>query len=146
MVDRDYPDIYDLMYSVPNGGKRGMKTAIEMTAEGLKKGYPDFGIDAARGAYHGFRCELKQEKGKRRKEQDDYAEKLRKQGYCVVLCFGYDAAMTAILEYWNLSSNGVMSSEIYKASGSDKAAAKETNESIDKPKHQKRARAKKAST
>lgn len=122
-VEVHHADIYDLMYSVPNGGKRGFKTAKAMKAEGQKSGYPDYGVDAARGIYHGFRCELKKEDGNSEKHQEAYAKKLRAQGYCVVLCYGFDAAVRALLEYWNLPKKGEMSSAVFKASCGEKKAA-----------------------
>lgn len=110
----NHEDIYDLFYAIPNSGKRHIKVATEMKAEGQKSGYPDMGLDTARGIYHGFRCELKTEIGTAQPNQVEYAEKLREQGYCVVFCYGFDAAVTAILEYWNLSINGEMSKHVYK--------------------------------
>jgi hypothetical protein len=113
-LELHHPDIYDLTYSMPNAGKRSKKTAVAMKAEGQKAGYPDVGLDAARGVYHGFRCELKIEKGKPQPNQNTYATKLRDQGYCVVFCYGFDAVVKAFLEYWNLDENGEMVSDSYK--------------------------------
>lgn len=113
-LERHHPDIYDLAYAIPNSGKRPKKTAFDMVAEGQKAGYPDTGIDAARGIYHGFRCELKTDTGRASKAQVEYADKLRAQGYCVVFCHGFDAVIQAILEYWNLDTDGVMSETTYK--------------------------------
>jgi len=110
----DMPDVYDLAYAIPNGGQRPKKTAKAMKAEGQKSGYPDTGIDAACGIYHGFRCEIKSKKGTKQTSQVEYAEKLRKQGYCVVFCWGFDAVITAITEYWNLNAGGVMQQYEYK--------------------------------
>ena len=113
-LERHHPDIYDLAYAILNSGKRPKKTAFDMVAEGQKAGYPDTGIDAARGIYHGFRCELKTETGRASEAQIKYAEKLRAQGYCVVFCHGFDAVIKAILEYWNLDTDGVMSERTYR--------------------------------
>ena len=44
---------------MPNGGKRQRGAAGRIRAEGGKKGYPDILLDAARGAYHGCRIEMK---------------------------------------------------------------------------------------
>lgn len=107
-------DIYDLMYAIPNSGKRHIKVATEMKAEGQKNGYPDMAIDAAKGIYHGFRLELKTETGRPQPNQVEYAVKLRKQGYCVVFCYGFECALKAIFEYWALTSNGVMTNHVYK--------------------------------
>ncbi|MFT7372590.1 MAG: hypothetical protein ACI9T9_001277 [Oleiphilaceae bacterium] len=113
-LEQYHPDIYALSYAVPNSGKRPKKTAFDMKAEGQKSGYPDTGIDAARGIYHGFRCELKTPIGKASHAQVNYAVMLRKQGYCVVFCYGFENTIKAFLEYWHLQTKEVMSSDTYK--------------------------------
>lgn len=113
-LERKHPDIYDLTAAVPNGGKRYKKTAWRMKAEGQKPGYMDLLLDAARGVYHGFRCEVKTDEGKPSDSQLEYAAKLRKQGYCVVFAYGYDAVMRSILEYWLLPSGAKMVGEVYR--------------------------------
>lgn len=113
-IEVHHPDIYDMMAAIPNGGLRSDKTGRDVKAEGAKTGYPDVTIDAARGIYHGFRLELKMGKNGCSDSQKGYHDKLRCNGYAVVVCFGYDAAMKAILEYWSLSVDGVMSAEVYK--------------------------------
>lgn len=106
--ERHHTDIYDLLYAIPYGGKRPPKTAEAMKAEGQKSGYLNTGLDAARGIYHGLRCELKVEDGRAQPNQLERADKLRKQGYCVVFCYGFDCVIEAILEYWSLPAEGVM--------------------------------------
>ena len=103
-----------MMAAIPNGGLRSDKTARDMKAEGQKTGYPDVVIAAARGAYHGFRLELKMDENTCSQSQKDYHERLRCNLYCVVVCWGYDSAMRAILEYWNLKPSERMSAEQYK--------------------------------
>jgi hypothetical protein len=113
-LEQYHPDLYALSYAVPNSGKRPKKTAFDMKAEGQKSGYPDTGIDAARGLYHGFRCELKTTIGRASPAQVNYAVMLRKQGYCVVFCHGFENTIKAFLEYWHLQPGEVMSSDTYK--------------------------------
>src|SRR5690242_7692047 len=52
------------VYAIPNGGKRDIATARKLRAEGVKAGYPDLGLDVARGGWHGWRCELKVKGGR----------------------------------------------------------------------------------
>ena len=52
-----------LLYAIPNGGKRAIKTAIALKAQGVKSGVPDMCLPVARGAYHGLYIELKRQKG-----------------------------------------------------------------------------------
>lgn len=101
--ERKHPEIYDLLHATPNGGKRTKATAGKMKAEGQKKGYPDMSLDLPRGVYHGMRLELKEPEGKGPSaEQIEWMHRLRAQGYYVVLAYGAEQAITAILEYVNL--------------------------------------------
>ncbi|EJQ2536112.1 VRR-NUC domain-containing protein, partial [Escherichia coli] len=77
--------------------------AGKMKAEGQKKGYPDMSLDKACGIYHGMRIELKEPNGKApTKEQIAWMRRLREEGYYVVLAYGAEQAITAILEYISL--------------------------------------------
>ncbi|HCB3859264.1 TPA: VRR-NUC domain-containing protein [Escherichia coli] len=101
--ERKHPDIYELLHATPNGGKRSKSTAGKMKAEGQKKGYPDMSLDKACGIYHGMRIELKEPNGKApTKEQIAWMRRLREEGYYVVLAYGAEQAITAILEYISL--------------------------------------------
>lgn len=101
--ERKHPDIYELLHATPNGGKRSKATAGKMKAEGQKKGYPDMSLDKACGIYHGMRIELKEPNGKApTKEQIAWMRRLREEGYYVVLAYGAEQAITAILEYMSL--------------------------------------------
>ena len=56
------PELW-LLYAIPNGGKRAIKTAIALKAQGVKSGVPDMCLPVARGGYHGLYIELKRQKG-----------------------------------------------------------------------------------
>lgn len=74
-----------LLYAIPNGGARHPATGARMKAEGVKRGYPDIGLDVARGSYHGFRGELKHGRNKPSSEQLWWLDQLARQGYyCTV--------------------------------------------------------------
>lgn len=89
-----------LMFHVPNGGKRNKKEAGRFKAEGVKSGVPDIMLPVARGGYHGLFIELKRLKGGRvEKEQLEWHDKLRAQGYLVVVCRGWQAAAQEIAGY-----------------------------------------------
>lgn len=85
------PDIYDLLASVPNGGKRSYGVGGLLKASGQKKGYPDIVLDMPKGKFHGLRIELKAapdlatgyEGGKLSPTQIEYLNKLHAQGYYV---------------------------------------------------------------
>jgi hypothetical protein len=97
-----YPDL-KWLYAVPNGARTSMSTAKKLKAEGLRKGYPDIGLDVARGGYHGLRIELKRQKGGRvSPEQIEWHGRLREQGYYCVTAAGCHAAAWALEGYLKL--------------------------------------------
>lgn len=101
-MHRKHRDIYDLLHATPNGGARSDKVGFDMKAEGQKKGYPDVTLDAARGIYHGLRLELKYGKGRASPEQLDWQKRLREQGYCAELVWGWEDMVSLTLRYWLL--------------------------------------------
>lgn len=56
-----FPEL-ELLYHIPNEGKRSRATGRRMVAEGLKKGVPDICLPVARGGSHGLYIELKRTK------------------------------------------------------------------------------------
>lgn len=99
--------LWTLLYAVPNGGRRDPATAARLRATGVKKGFPDIGLPVARGEFHGLFIELKrraiiektQRAGRIAVEQDMWHIKLRAQGYCVSVCYGWEHACKTIEIY-----------------------------------------------
>lgn len=103
-----YPDVYDLLYSVPNGGLRDAATANSMLQSGQKRGIPDISLDIPKGIYHGLRLELKVNKNKPTPEQIKKLNLLSKQGYFCIVCYGSSESITAITQYLNLANGESM--------------------------------------
>ena len=93
-----YP-ILRWMFHVPNGGLRDIRTAAKLKAEGVKPGVPDIVLPAARGGAHGLYVEMKSREGKPTKEQLDFHDALRSEGYYVAICHSTDEAIQTILTY-----------------------------------------------
>lgn len=89
----------ELLYHIPNGGKRDIATARRLKAEGVKAGVPDLCLPVARGEYHGLYIELKAGKNKTTKNQDEWLTRLMAQGYCVAVCYGWESASKTLTEY-----------------------------------------------
>lgn len=89
----------ELLYHVPNGGKRDIKTAIKLKQEGVKAGVPDIVLPVSRGGYHGLYIELKVGKNKPTKEQKEWLESLKQEGYYTTWCIGSQEAIKVIEEY-----------------------------------------------
>lgn len=97
-----YPEL-NLMYHIPNGGKRsGVREGAKLKREGVKAGVPDIHLPVARKGFHGLYIELKRRKGGSVKAtQKKWLEDLKEQGYYACICRGADEAMKVIENYLN---------------------------------------------
>ena len=98
MMTREYPELWLLNGSL-NGVRLTIGQAVKAKASGMKKGYPDIGLDVSRGGYHGLRIELKKSNGKPTVEQKEWAGRLREQGYLACFCYGQAMAEKVIVAY-----------------------------------------------
>ena len=99
MEERAYPELA-MLYAIPNGGKRAIKTAIALKAQGVKSGVPDMCLPVARGGYHGLYIELKRQKGGVVSEtQKSWITALNTQGYKAIICHGAEEAIEQIRGY-----------------------------------------------
>jgi hypothetical protein len=103
-----YPNIRQLTFHIPNGGKRTKLEAIRLRAQGVTAGVPDIFCAFASGEYHGLFIEMKKPivKGESKPAispaQKLMIEHLLFQGYCVKVCYGCAEALDTIVQYWNL--------------------------------------------
>lgn len=95
---RKFPEL-ELLYHIPNGGKRHKTTAIRLKAEGVKAGVPDICLPVPKGHYHGLYIELKAGKNTTTDNQDRWLQALAANGYYTAVCYGWEMASNAILEY-----------------------------------------------
>lgn len=95
---RKYPEL-ELLYHVPNGGKRDAKTAAILKRCGVKAGVPDLVLPVARCGYHGLYIELKVGKNRTSKNQDRWLKSLNAKGYKAEVCNGFNEATNMILRY-----------------------------------------------
>jgi len=95
---RKYPAL-NLLFHIPNEGKRSQWTGARMRSEGLKSGVPDLCLPVARSGYHGLYIELKAGKNKPTANQLAWLEALEAQGYKTAVCYGWEAAKNVIEAY-----------------------------------------------
>ena len=93
-----YPEL-DLMYHIPNGGKRDIGTAKKLKAEGVKAGVPDICLPVPRSGYHGLYIEMKVGKNKTTDNQDRWLEGLSNQGHKTCICYGWESASEVLIKY-----------------------------------------------
>lgn len=92
----------ELMFHVPNEGKRSYFTGSKMKRGGLKSGVSDICIPVAKGGYHGFFIEMKYENNKLTKEQIKFLRGVKKNGYATSVCYSAAEAIYKIKKYFNL--------------------------------------------
>jgi len=88
-----------LLFAVPNGGDRNKLVAAKMKREGVKPGVPDYLLPVARGGFHGLAVELKSMTGCASREQKQWIEALRAEGWKVEVCRGWEAAWDVVKGY-----------------------------------------------
>lgn len=94
-----YPQL-NMLFAIPNAGKRSITTGKRFVKEGLSKGFPDIGFLCPRQGYHGLFIEMKRVKDSyASKEQKAWIEKLNNQGYLAVVCKGWEEAKEVIERY-----------------------------------------------
>ena len=90
----------DLLYAVPNGARRDKITGAQLKASGTRRGVPDLCLPVARGGFHGLYLELKRRgSGVVSAEQRWWLDRLQKEGYRAVVCYGWLDARQIIESY-----------------------------------------------
>lgn len=76
----------DLMFAIPNGGHRNIRTAVNLKKEGVTPGIPDLFIARSNGLFLGLFIEMKKIGGVVRPTQKKMHELLKSKGYRVEVC------------------------------------------------------------
>lgn len=98
LSQRQWPEL-ELLYAIPNGGRRGKFEAARLKAEGVKAGMLDLHLPVPRQGFIGLWIEMKAGKNKPTPEQLRKTELLRAHGHKVVVCYSSDAAIKELREY-----------------------------------------------
>ncbi len=97
--------IGDYLFAIPNGGYRRPREASRLVGLGVRAGVSDlfFAFPSPDVPIkHGLFIEMKAPKPYGRapsKKQDQFAFKMREAGYKTALCYGWDGARLAIMDY-----------------------------------------------
>lgn len=95
-----------LMFHVTNEGRRSVQYTQSLLRQGMKPGVPDIMLPVARGRYHGLFIELKRRIGGRvSPEQRAWQKALIEEGYCAVICKGFEDAKETIDWYMRGAKN-----------------------------------------
>ena len=90
----------NLLFAIPNGGRRDAVTGARLKAEGVRAGIPDLFLAVPRGQWAGLFIEMKRRRGGRvSSEQEAMLACLAESGYGVSVCKGWDEARAALEAY-----------------------------------------------
>ena len=92
----------ELMFHVPNEGKRSRYSGGKMKKEGLKRGVADICLPVPRGRYHGLFFEMKFNNNKLTSEQKQFLSGVKAQGYATWVCYSANEAIELIQKYYKL--------------------------------------------
>lgn len=98
-----FPGI-ELLHATPNGGARHPAVAGKLKAEGVKPGVPDVSWPVARGGFIGLAIEFKHGDGNPSKEQRERIDRLQREGWCVAVCWSWEAAARLLTGYAGMLS------------------------------------------
>ena len=94
-----WPEL-ELMFHIPNGGKRSKTEAERFREMGVKAGVSDVFLPVARNGCHGLWIEMKRLRtGRPTKDQLEWIENMIKQGYAATVCHGWEQAAKVIEGY-----------------------------------------------
>lgn len=97
--------VIDYLYAIPNGGKRNLREAVRLKAQGVKSGVSDLHLALPMNGKCGLWIEMKKPivKGQAKPSvslsQRQWLKRMEKAGYSAVVCFGWEEAKEAILNY-----------------------------------------------
>jgi hypothetical protein len=103
---RSFIPAVDMLYHIPNGGKRNEREAAALKRQGVRSGVPDLCLPVSSGDYHGLYIELKYGNNKPTKNQITWLNNLKHYGYAAVVCYGWQAAAKCICNYLNVDVVG----------------------------------------
>lgn len=105
-----YPEVYTNLHHTPNGGHRSWAEAKRLKAQGTKPGIPDLQLTLARGGYFGLFIEFKATVEPAAVSPEQYAciERLTREGYLAVVCYGHFDTMECLRAYMALPKTEVV--------------------------------------
>ncbi len=89
----------ELLYAVPNGGKRPPRVGREMKREGLRKGVLDLVLPVPAAGWAGLYIEMKTATGPVSVDQKWWAERLRAVGQRVEVCRTIESACEVLRQH-----------------------------------------------
>lgn len=92
-------DLEDLVFKIPNEGKRTASYGRRMREEGMLAGVFDIFVSIPNHGFHGMWLELKSKQGKLSLMQHRFKRKQESMGYFCVVCYDVDEAIENLVWY-----------------------------------------------
>lgn len=89
----------ELMFAIPNGGRRNLIEAVNLKRMGVLAGVPDLFLAKSNNTYNGMFIEMKASKGKESEAQQNISSILQAKGYAYVVCKDFQEFCIAIKFY-----------------------------------------------
>ena len=96
-----YAGISNLLFAIPNGGRRDKVTAAILKGEGVIAGCPDLLLLVPNTQYHSLCIEMKTEKGRQSDSQRQFQQMAESAGNHYVVCRSFDQFRDEIKTYLN---------------------------------------------
>lgn len=100
-----YPQYNGLLFHVPNGGRRNLKEATRLKAEGVVAGVADLILlvprieEGCKSMWHALCIEMKKKGGYQSPEQKDWQKKVEGHGYKYAVCRSLDEFIDTVEAY-----------------------------------------------
>lgn len=92
-----YPKL--VLFAIPNGGIRNIRTAVRLKKEGTLAGVSDLFLMKPNAFYCGLFIEMKAKGGKVSESQKEFMTNALANNYQAKVCYGFDEARQAIMDY-----------------------------------------------
>lgn len=93
-----HPEL-ELLYHIPNGGKRNYTEAQILNGMGVRPGVPDYHLPIRRHGCIGLWIEMKSDKGRLTDKQQWWREHLTEAGHLVVICRSWQEVAETLTRY-----------------------------------------------
>ena len=94
-----HPKYRNLLFAIPNGGRRDAVTGRKMKEEGVLAGVADLFLALPSDGKHGLFIEMKTKKGTQQQSQKDFQNSVTKQGYEYAICRSLDEFSRVVIDY-----------------------------------------------
>lgn len=99
---REYQEFDGLLFAVPNGGRRDLRTGAMLREEGVRAGVSDLLLLVPTVRYHALCIEMKTQCGRQHPSQRKWQQAVEAEGYKYVLCRSLEDFIREVSSYMRL--------------------------------------------